>query len=88
MCVCISCIMCIWKMCIWSRFASLNVFPAKTAIRYFIHSCLIDMCFVALPLTFLVVFLVNPYKLEPCFRLTIRKTIFSYGQEVLRISEV
>ena len=37
----------------------LNVFPAKTAIRYFIHSCLIDMCFVALPLAFLVVFLVT-----------------------------
>ena len=27
-------------------------------------------------------------KLEPCFLLTIRMTIFSYGQEALRICEV
>ena len=39
----------------------INVFPQKTAIRHFIDSRLIDMCFLLLPLTISIVFLVTLY---------------------------
>ena len=76
------CIMCIWKCVHGPILLHLNVFPAKTAIRYFIHSCMIDMCFVASPLTFLVVFLVDPLGLNFAFDYQSVKFVVSYEQGV------